>query len=283
MPKNYDSDPCDPYAIEFNAIPISTIYKARLVTKGYTQTYGMDYLETLAPIAKLNTVRVLLSLATNYDWPLLLFDVIHCDLNEGIYMDLPHGMQNLQKYLASKFEMKSLGDLLLIGIEVVRSKHGFFLSQRKYVLDLLAETEMLDCKQNDIPSQQNHKLGLYPDQVPTDKERYQRLVRKLIYLTHTRLDITYTMSVMSKFMHFPSKDHMGAVIRILRYLNIVGWLKHIEVDRHFIKEKLDAKIFSFPFISSKYQLMDVLKKVVYSIAFLNSLDKLGIHDIFAPT
>ncbi|VVA41050.1 PREDICTED: Retrovirus-related Pol poly from, partial [Prunus dulcis] len=51
---------------------------------------------TFAPVAKLNTVRVLLSLATNCDWPLLQFDVknsfLHSDLNEGIYMDLPPGI-----------------------------------------------------------------------------------------------------------------------------------------------------------------------------------------------
>jgi hypothetical protein len=54
--------------------------------------------------------------------------------------------------------------------------------------------------------------------VPKDRGRYQRLVGKLIYLSHTRLDIAYTESVVSQFMHQPSKDHMEAVIRILRYL-----------------------------------------------------------------
>ena len=59
--------------------------------------------------------------------------------------------------------------------------------------------------------------------------------------------------------------------------------KHVEVDRHFVKEKLDAEIIYFLFISSEYQLADVLTKTISTTVFLNSLDKLGMRDIFAPT
>ena len=65
-------------------------YKARLVTKGYTQTFELDYQETFAPVTKMNTIRVLLSLAANFDWPLKQFDVkiafLHEDLEEEVYM-----------------------------------------------------------------------------------------------------------------------------------------------------------------------------------------------------
>ena len=50
-------------------------YKAQLVAKGYTQRYDIDYGETFVPVAKINTVRILISLATTKDWPLRQFDV----------------------------------------------------------------------------------------------------------------------------------------------------------------------------------------------------------------
>ena len=59
--------------------------------------------------------------------------------------------------------------------------------------------------------------------------------------------------------------------------------KHVEIDRHFIKEKLDARIISFPFVPSEEQLADILTKAVSSKAFSDSLDKLGIQDLYAPT
>jgi len=128
-------------------------------------------------------------------------------------------IERLQEQLSTEFEMKNLGVLkYFLGIKVARSRRGIFLSQRKYVLDLLIEVGMLDYKLADTATVQNKKLGVYLDQEPADKERYQRLVGKLIYLSHTHPDISYGVRLVSQFMHCPSKDHMEVVGRILRYL-----------------------------------------------------------------
>ncbi|KAM2466681.1 hypothetical protein PS1_008581 [Malus domestica] len=122
-------------------------------------------------------------------------------------------MKRLQEYLSSEFEMKDLGDLkYFLGIEVAHSREGIYLSQQKYVLDLLSETRMLACKPAETPIVQNHHLAIYPDQVPANREKYQRLVGRLIYLSLTRPDIAYVVSVVSQFMHSPSEDRMAAVM-----------------------------------------------------------------------
>ena len=80
------------FTIKYKSDGLVECYKERLVAKGFTQTYGIDFQETFGPVTKMNSIRVLLSLAINLDWPLLQFDIKNAFLNgdlEEVYMDLP--------------------------------------------------------------------------------------------------------------------------------------------------------------------------------------------------
>ncbi|CAL8167658.1 unnamed protein product [Prunus armeniaca] len=92
-----------------------------------------------------------------------------------------------------------VNDMVVTGGDVVEMETGML----RYAL---AETSIV----------QNHHLAIYPDQVPTNKERYQRLVGRLIYLLYTRPDIAYAVGVLSQFMPSPNED--AAIMRILCYL-----------------------------------------------------------------
>ena len=117
-------------------------FKARLVAKGYTQTYGINYQETFAPVAKMNSNWVLLSLAANLKWPLQQLDVknafLHGDLEEEVYMDPPPGFENMfekgkvYKLKSSVYGLKQLPRTWF-------DRFLRFLLQEKYILDFLKE------------------------------------------------------------------------------------------------------------------------------------------------
>ena len=93
-----------------------------------------------------------------------------------------------------------------LGIEFMRSKHEIFLSQRKYVLDLLSEIGKLGIKLCSSPMVQ----GVYltrEGKTFEDPERYKRLVGKLNYLIVTRPDIAHSVSIVSQYMSSPTVDH----------------------------------------------------------------------------
>ncbi|KAK3020375.1 hypothetical protein RJ639_047240 [Escallonia herrerae] len=106
------------------------------------------------------------------------------------------GITSLKKFLQTKFNTKDLGQLkYFLGIEVTRSKKGIFLSERKYVLDLLTETGKAGAKPcNTTMNPSVHFIKDDGDRLD-DPEKYRRLVGKLNYLTVTRPDIAYAVSI----------------------------------------------------------------------------------------
>ncbi|XP_059638675.1 uncharacterized mitochondrial protein AtMg00810-like [Cornus florida] len=130
------------------------------------------------------------------------------------------GIQVLIHHLSSSFLTKDLGKLrYFLGIEVARSKQGISLSQQKYTLNLLQDTGYLGLKPVATPMETNVKLKVDDGDPLDDPKMYRRLIGKLIYLTITRPDISYAVSVVRKFITSPRVPHIEAVVCILKYLN----------------------------------------------------------------
>ena len=86
------------FRIKKNALGQIEKYKARLVARGFTQVYGVDYTETFAPVAKLSSLRTILAIAARNDWPIEVFDFnsafLNGQLDEEIFMQLPPGFED---------------------------------------------------------------------------------------------------------------------------------------------------------------------------------------------
>jgi hypothetical protein len=103
---------------------------------------------------------------------------------------------DLKKLLKQKFEMKDLGELrYFFSIEVIKSPEGIWLLQRQYALNKLSEYGMTGCKPISIPLEQNVKLD--EGELVEDTTMYRRIVGSLIYMTITRLDLSYAVGVVS--------------------------------------------------------------------------------------
>ena len=81
------------YRTKYGLDGIVDKHKYHLVAKGFSQVEGIDYTETFSPVAKINSVRLVLSLAASFKWEVHQMDIksafLHGDLHEGIYMEQP--------------------------------------------------------------------------------------------------------------------------------------------------------------------------------------------------
>jgi hypothetical protein len=278
------------------------IHKARLVSKVFSQVEGIDYNETFAPVAKMNSIYLVLSLVASHKWEVHQMDVksafLHGDLQEEIYIEQPLGyVQNesslvchLKKSLYSlkqaprawytkmdnfliatgfsrchydtnvytkkvgshliilvlvlyvddlvltgndskllnhvktsvkkKFERTDLGFLhYFLGLQVLQTNEGIFLSQSKYVCDLLHHFHMDDYKPVPSPFQSGLKLVSTYTSPEVDATLYHQLDGMLLYLTDTRPDISFLVGLISRYMQTPHESHWKATKRILQYVH----------------------------------------------------------------
>nr|GEU95199.1 reverse transcriptase [Tanacetum cinerariifolium] len=205
-------------------------YKARLVTKGYVQKQKVDYDEVFAPVARLDTIRVILALAAQHGWSVHHLDVksafLNRDLEEEVYVTQPEGSQDPAVYnknskgktlivevyvddliiigsytediiefkekTKNEFEMSDLGLLAYyLRIKVSQKKWGIALPQTCYAKKILKQFGMQYC--NPIKSPIKPKLKVDNDKggEEIDSTEYRRLVGCLRYLTHTRPDLSF--------------------------------------------------------------------------------------------
>lgn len=125
----------------------------------------------------------------------------------------------LKQQLRSQFHTKDLGELgYFLGLEIVRTAQGLFVSQKKYVQDLIKETDQTGTRPLRLPMDPQLKLTQDQGHALVYGDKYRRLVGKLTYLTITKPDINYAVQVLSQFMHQPTTAHMKAALHVVRYL-----------------------------------------------------------------
>ncbi|KAL4559971.1 hypothetical protein LXL04_032119 [Taraxacum kok-saghyz] len=228
-------------------------YKARLVAKGYSQIPGIDYTDIYSPVVKHTSIRVLLGLVASNDYELEQLDVttafLNGELEEEIFMQQPEGfvvpskedyvftnsrakemkeIQKLKDQLKADFEMKDLGAAKkILGMEIVRDRKSrvLHLSQKCYIEKILRRFNMHEAKPVNTPFAAHFKLSsaLSPT-TETDMEYmarvpYSSAVGSLMYaMICTRPDLAYAVSMVSRYMANPGKEHWKAVQWIFRYL-----------------------------------------------------------------
>ncbi|GKD01659.1 putative ribonuclease H-like domain-containing protein, partial [Tanacetum coccineum] len=164
--------------------------KARLVAQGYTQDKGIDYDEVFAPVARIEAIRLFLAYASFKDFVVYQMDVksafLYGKIEEEVYVCQPPRFEDLdfpdrvyvddiifgstkkklctefEKMMDKKFQMSSMGELtFFLGLQVKQKEDGIFISQDKYVTEILKKFSFSDVKIANTPME-THKPFITP-------------------------------------------------------------------------------------------------------------------------
>ncbi|GJV27490.1 putative ribonuclease H-like domain-containing protein, partial [Tanacetum coccineum] len=206
----------------------------RLVAQGYTQEEGIDYDEVFAPVARIEAIRLFLAYASFKDFVVYQMDVksafLYGTIKEEVYVCQPPSFEDLdfpnkkmctefEKMMHKKFQMSSMGELtFFLGLQVKQKEDGIFISQDKYVNEILNKFGFSDVKTARTHMETQKALLKDADGEDVDEHLYRSMIGSLMYLTSSRYDIIFTVCACARFQVNPKVSHLYAVKRIFRYL-----------------------------------------------------------------
>jgi hypothetical protein len=121
--------------------------------------------------------------------------------------------------MSRKFEVSMIGELnFFLGFQIKQMGHGTFVSQDKYLKDILKKFDMENCKPNKTLMATNAHLNLDVKGKSVDQSLYRSMIGSLLYLTTSRPDIMFSMYLCACFQANSKESHLKALKRILKYL-----------------------------------------------------------------
>lgn len=139
-------------------------------------------------------------------------DLLFTGNDELMFTEFKNSMKN-------EFDMTDLGKMkYFLGLEVLQKSGGIFIGQRKYAQEVLQRFEMNQSKSVQTPMVPGFKLCKDEEGIKVDKTHFKQLVGCLMYLTATRPDVMFAVSLLSRYMENPTQLHLQLAKRVLRYL-----------------------------------------------------------------
>ena len=127
---------------------------------------------------------------------------------------------DFKKDMMKRYKVNNMGLLHhFLCMEIYEYDDGFFICQKKYAENILVKFDIADCKPMTTALLVSEKLVKGDGETKVDTILYRNLVENLLHLTTIMLDIMFTVTLLSRFMHNPSQLHLGATKRVLRSIN----------------------------------------------------------------